>query len=1059
MAVNFILGENGTGKTRKMLETITNTAENLVITTDPAVVYIEQTMAKNHIPGKCVGIFALAKYLAQEITSVSIKAMSKEEQIMLLGKINTKLQNKFFAFDQHSLSNTMLNEFIDFINECKEAKITTSELLKITEHVNNAFSDKIHDIVLMYHNINDYMEKNALTTNDGLLGIVNNALEKGAIRYKNIYIDTLDKYTPNVIDFIKKAMTIADNVTIAITTSKTTNSYLHQNMVIANDLISFAKDNHISYTVDTLSQKVAHTAIAAIKNSYFNSSLFAADDASDIVMHGAPSVEKEVEFIVSNIEKLRAEGKSYSDITIASDSIDEYISVLKSALHRARIPAYYYRTTKLDQTDLFDFTNTILKIVANGWTADLFTKVTQFAYLNVDESKKSSIIRFFLRFGDDINIAFTNGAKYDYSEFIIVNDVFTQVSKDIDNIKNSMGNTGAENIAAIMNYFKVINITETLAKQVEKLELKNEAVIAGEIKQHWISLMNLFQCIYNIYGQDTITIKDFCQIVDKCAGDIMVSSTKRFHNYVTIMSASDAKNQKNKVLFLMACNEGKFPKPVKANLMEDYERNEITAYTGKKLATTMDKQDEKMVNIYATLVIPSEKLYLTWALTDEKGVRQFPSTAITNIIASFPNSVVTVEEAISKNDNARFTAFLHMLSRYKFTGDKHPELDKLYLEFSTDKRFAKRFANAVTALTMEKNIINSSNVTSLYADSKFFAATRIEKFNACPFKHFMEYAMKPITTKLFDETAADKGTYYHEAAKAFFDYMIENNIAANAIAREEFDDIMSSIFDKIDETHNENILNTTSKYRYKASQMRRKASTSIWHALQQLANGSFKVKANELSVGRDVMSEITLKNGEKVNITGTIDRLDVSADDKYARIIDYKSGDVTFSEDRLRDGVQLQLPLYLKAMSEYSPAGMYYFHIQDAIGDADAVVPIEKKYQLSGPTIDNRPVCVAMDNTLSEPGSTSTTIQVAYTSKDELSKRSKTVTEDGMKELIETAEAVAVDSIERILKGETKAFPYYSKDINSCEYCKYRSVCHFDANKKGAVRTPSKADK
>ena len=75
-------------------------------------------------------------------------------------------------------------------------------------------------------------------------------------------------------------------------------------------------------------------------------------------------------------------------------------------------------------------------------------------------------------------------------------------------------------------------------------------------------------------------------------------------------------------------------------------------------------------------------------------------------------------------------------------------------------------------------------------------------------------------------------------------------------------------------------------------------------------------------------------NGRILLLEGIIDRVDRfdSGELSYMRVIDYKSSQHELKPERLWLGTQLQLLLYLKAVSEGvpgTPAGAFYFHIKD----------------------------------------------------------------------------------------------------------------------------------
>lgn len=1054
MAINFIFGANGSGKTNKLLSYAVTNKENLIVTTDPAVFYVEKKMAENNLPGKCVGISSLINVLLQELDFTRKKIMSKEAQIILIGKIIKDNSASLLAFGASDVDNGNLNNIFDFLKEMRECGLTNEDISTASETGNIAFANKMHDMKLINEKMNEYMSVNNLDTQEGIVNDIVANISKNRLRYNNILIDTLDDYTVPVKNIIKKFIEIVGDVTIAMTTaySKTDGYEYFKDIVdIGNELFDYAQSVRLNETTRVnLKAAEATTGISAIKNGFFGVEKIKHASSDDIVLCKSDSMQKEVDFVVSEIAKMLKNGTPISDITIVSSSIDRYSTFLTSALEREHIPTYYYKTSKLENSNLFAFFDCILDIAVNGYNADNFTQLTQFSFINITNEERSCIVRYFIRFGDNIEIAFKNGEKYDNEGYSVVKKVFDEVVSSLGDVKKA--NTAVGIINALMGYFQNINIRGTIAEQIKEHQRNYDSVISDEIIQQWNSFMNMFKYIYDVYGEETLTWSQFAKIAKKAASDIVVKSTTHYSNYITIMPSSQAKNQRNEIMFVVGCNEGFFPKHRDEGLIGDEERRTIEVVTSKHLNTTDDNIKKDTLSIFSLITIPSKKLYMTWSNVDEEGNKLEVSSEISNIVNSFPECIKTQDE-IGSNENSRFIKFLTNLSKYKNTSAYDSSLLVEYQYFASHPRFSGRLSNALNMLNIDKRQINSEQVTNAYVDNNFFAVTRIEKFNACPFKHFMDYAMKPQSVKEFLETAADKGNYYHIAAKRFFDMVVDGRIDIHTIDDRAFNRTMDDILDEIESNHNEDVLNATPRNKYKSYQMRNKIKNSIWQSIEQLRKGEFKVSKNEYVVGKDIATEIKMEDGSIVNLVGTIDRVDTY--DKYARIIDYKSGDVSFSEEKLNNGIQLQLPLYAKAISsERELAGMYYYRIHDAVRDVDDDSPISKKYQMSGVTLENRGVCVAMDTTLADASSSSTSIQVAITAKDDFSKRSNIADKAKMDEYMETATTIANDTIARIKNGETKAYPYASKDVNSCEYCRYRSICHFDASVKGATRKP-----
>ena len=97
------------------------------------------------------------------------------------------------------------------------------------------------------------------------------------------------------------------------------------------------------------------------------------------------------------------------------------------------------------------------------------------------------------------------------------------------------------------------------------------------------------------------------------------------------------------------------------------------------------------------------------------------------------------------------------------------------------------------------------------------------------------------------------------------------------------------------------------------------ARLAVLSLYEEFSNSDFVPLFTELDLHKTGSScEITLENGEKVTLSGKVDRVDIwrkENADPYLRVIDYKTGTREFDPKDLKHGSSLQLPLYLKALT------------------------------------------------------------------------------------------------------------------------------------------------
>jgi ATP-dependent helicase/nuclease subunit B len=627
----------------------------------------------------------------------------------------------------------------------------------------------------------------------------------------------------------------------------------------------------------------------------------------------------------------------------------------------------------------------------------------------------------------------------------------TRLEFDI-NLENNAKNY----MIAIMSYLNSFKIKESMQEEFMKLSQEKNITEANKVKSIWNGFVKLLNQIYNIFGEENLNYDEFITIINKMAEDTLLSTVQQYYGQVSIIDLKQAQNKKSKVLFVVGCNESYFPERTPNQIIEDHERKSFNALLDTKLKLSKDFDIQKQAAIFSTLIMPSEKLYISWSLNDLDSKPLKYASIITNIVKTFESNIVKEKDFYDNDKEEAFLEFLNELAVYKNTGYASENLSAKYMEFITDKQYSERLYNAIQTAVVDKRKINSQNVVDAYKEKDFIAVTRIENFNKCPFKHFIEYALTPERIKFFDETAADKGNYFHDVMKKFFNYIINHKINLHNLTEEKFNEIIKPIIEAVGENHNDNIFDSTNKFIFESYKIKEKIRVSAWQAVKQLKTGSFDVAKNEYAVGKEVPLDIELNNGKIVHIIGIIDRLDMYENngEKYVRVIDYKSGSTSYSDDLINAGIQLQLPLYAKAVSgDFKVGGAYYFHIANPILDADDKSDIiDKKFQLSGPTLNDLPVIYANDENLSDVSYASKVISVDTTSKGEFSKRSKLLEEEQLEEVINTSIEVAKDTIDKMMSGETRAYPFKYKDNDSCKYCQYRAICHFDSTIKDSTR-------
>ena len=135
---------------------------------------------------------------------------------------------------------------------------------------------------------------------------------------------------------------------------------------------------------------------------------------------------------------------------------------------------------------------------------------------------------------------------------------------------------------------------------------------------------------------------------------------------------------------------------------------------------------------------------------------------------------------------------------------------------------------------------------------------------------------------------------------------------------------------------------------------------------------AFRAVGEEVNFTPQQILPLELENGEKVYLEGKIDRVDMleMGSKRYARVIDYKSGNTTLNLEDVYYGLRLQLFLYLDAvltMRQALPAGVFYqklsqgaMRLDGARADESFEAKQNKKLSLSGFVLRDKAVVEKM---------------------------------------------------------------------------------------------------
>jgi len=360
--------------------------------------------------------------------------------------------------------------------------------------------------------------------------------------------------------------------------------------------------------------------------------------------------------------------------------------------------------------------------------------------------------------------------------------------------------------------------------------------------------------------------------------------------------------------------------------------------------------------------------------------------------------------------------------------------------------------------------VDEENIKKLYGTTLKTSISRLEQYRRCPFSFHLKYGLKLKEPPEFNLRTVDTGTFMHEMIASFFDEVEEKNINYKALTEKEIKQMTEQLIEQGLALRKNDLFHSSPKLQNLTKRLSKVVTKAIGYIIEQLKNSDFEMEGAEIEFSNQSVYEpirLTLDTGEKVEVTGKIDRIDMAKDDtgKYLRIIDYKSSAKSLDYGEILAGLQIQLLTYLDAATEIEgavPAGVFYFGLMDSVlkakknqSDEEIKQEIRKQFKLNGILLADVHVVKMMDKKLQNGYSD---VVPAFLDKEgKLSmSRSNVVSQEQFRMLQKHTKHIIAQISKEILNGNITMRPYQNKAKHSnCEFCPYKSICNFSVDKKG----------
>ncbi len=970
---------------------------------------------------------------------------------------------------------------------------------------------KLRDLALVAGDLREYLADRYTDPDDYLTLLAERLPSSPAIRGARVYVDGFAGFTPQEELVLEALLKVAAEVSVALcldpeelgrrpdeidlfhatreTHRRLLDTAARAGVTVLPDFILSAASGATRFS--------ASPALAHLEGQFTRprTETFPADPAPSVALVAAGDRRAEIDAAARELVRLcRDQGYRYRDVAVVVRDLEPYEALINAVFTDYGLPFFLDRRRPASHHPLIELARSGLETAVTDWAADPLFRILKTDLMPLDRAEVDRLENYVLahglrgrRWSDGKPWSFRRGvfdaeggqaSPGEEEELAHVNRtrerVVGLVGKTIEEWRRAAGSpVPARRLAeSLLAWLEALGVAETLAGWGEAAARAGDPAGARQHEQVWNGLMGVLDRLVEALGDRPMTLDEFAGILESGLEGLRLGLIPPSLDQVLVGAVDRSRQPELRAVLVLGVNDGSFPSAVaEDSVFTDQDRDDLMA-GGLELgpAARLRSFHEEYLG-YIALTRARERLYVSYPLADQEGRPLLPSPLVARMRRLFPAlrpASVGLDpgdeptRALDHLTDARRAA-LHLVRRLAAArGGPRPSP----LWFQVYRTLARDSARRARALPVTRALVYANAaaepldrdlVVRLYGEPLRSSVTRLERFAACPFKHFLADGLLLRERGVYRVEAPDVGSVFHAALQLFVGQAVKSGADLATMSEGEAAALVDRVVAEVSPRLRDEILLSTPRYRYLGKLLGRTLGRTARTILEHARRGRFQPAMVEerFGAGGDWPAlSIELEPGRILQVRGQIDRVDVaeSGDRRFLRVVDYKSGRRDLRVEDLYYGLSLQLALYLTVAMENrpgsEPAGLMYLRVHDPILRADGPLPEEEREQrklkqmkAGGLFLSDPEVLRLMD---ARAAGYSDIVPMRLNSDGAVGKTKAAIDGEKMAAILRFTRKQVRSLGRRIAGGEIKVAPYRRGSERPCTYCEFRAACGFD---------------
>jgi ATP-dependent helicase/nuclease subunit B len=795
-----------------------------------------------------------------------------------------------------------------------------------------------------------------------------------------------------------------------------------------------------------------NNSLKTLEQNVFRENYKRANLNDNVTIYRAQDIYDECDFVARSIKKLVMEGDyKYKDFSIITRSVDEYKDVIGTTLDKYDIAFCMDSCENISDKPLVRLILLIFDMVHSNFSIDYVVE-----YIKMDAiglSRESSLLlenyifTWQIKGEDWLNDFKQNPRGFsskledeEKKELFIVNQARKKIIGPLIEFSNSIKTSiEVRKISlAVYNFLIALKIPQALSTLTPKLPQDVRVRESSQAIKLWKMIMEIMDKMVTFLDKERVNSQQYVSLfrMAVCCSDMEFIPARL--DEVKVGSIDKTRPEKSKVVFVVGAVSSRFPKdPEPVGIFSEKDRKNL-ASVGIFLRDFMKELllFERFL-AYKSLTCAREKIFTTFYAQDISGEKCCGSIIIEEICKSFENlKIIDFEEEDAEEKIWTKNKAFEFYAKHK---KETPVSEVVYDILATDGKYLskiKALENSQSNINL--NFISVENSNRLFSTPLKLSATQIQQYNLCGFRYFCRYGILVKQKRCTKFGNLEYGNLLHFLMENIFSrYSIEqlNNDNKQSLLNKiwllliEYKDLKLGV---------KNF--SSARFEFLFSRIQKFAYILIDSVLNEFLESNFKPIGCEVTLSSGFIDElnkpllIKFDNEIVASVEGKIDRLDVLRRNKQnlIRVIDYKLSKKELDISDILNGLDMQMPIYLAAMTEnlgenFFPSGMLYAQLKTQAIDISKNIShreITRKIKMNGLILKD--------------------LNKITTNRRSKRKIFNEVDLSDMNLIFKLVKRRILNITLKIQGGDFQINPVKKDKFQACDFCEYYAICRYN---------------